>query len=425
MNAKNRLPLHPNLGYYRKRAKELKRALAAGDAAAARKLAQHHPRPPTPAQATLGDAQLVLAREHGFATWAEFKTAVETTEGPPPTPADLLCGAIRVGDPDLVAEMLAAHPGVAATQDGAGRWPLVEACDRGRLEIVRLLLDAGADPVAGNPLAAAAHAGPHKPRPALDVVALLLARGAPNDLATHAMLGHSDEVRRRLAAGADLRGAEAVRALFLAGSNGHVDAVRALLEAGVDPTLPTPDGQHVWQRVWLHTWGANYRAIARLLLDHGVVCSFHEACEVGHVPTVARLLAEDPTRKDAPAPAGRTPIETAVINADAELARVLVTAGAADPKGQGRALVDGPPRRRENLAGTVFRNCTFDRANFHDSSLADTVFADIDLSGAHFHNVNLSNVRIESAFIRNLTIWGIDVVPLLEAEQRRRAGGKS
>jgi hypothetical protein len=37
-------------------------------------------------------------------------------------------------------------------------------------------------------------------------------------------------------------------------------------------------------------------------------------------------------------------------------------------------------------------------------------------------NVNLPNVTIDGAYLRGLRIWGIEVEPLLIAEQQRRAG---
>lgn len=64
-----------NLEQQRKRAKELHRGLIAGDAAAARRVAAHHPKGAQlpPPMARLADAQLVLARENGFASWPRLK----------------------------------------------------------------------------------------------------------------------------------------------------------------------------------------------------------------------------------------------------------------------------------------------------------------------------------------------------------------
>jgi hypothetical protein len=407
-----RLPLHPNLGFYRKSAKELKRALAASEPAALARLAKSHPRPPS--EVTLKDAQLVIARELGFGTWAELKTAVEEAARTPAlSPADQVLAAVKARDEAGLRALLASHPGVPLGP------PLVEACDRGALPIVTALLDAGADAREPEALFSAAHPGPHKSRPALDVIEVLIARGAPDDFLTHAALGKVDDLRRELP-GVEInaRGRGGNSALGLAAGNGHVEAVKLLLEAGAEPT------QHLLEHVFLHAWGAPYREIARLFLDRGLTCSFTEACMVIHLPTVRRLLAADPELKDRPDEDGVVPIMDAVLHAEGDLARVLLEAGAADPTGQGRALVEGEPQRGQRFERTVFRNCTFDRANFHDCSLENVIFSDVDLSGARFRMINLSNVHIDSAWINGLTIYGIEVAPLLAAEQRRRAAEK-
>ncbi|HEY4159215.1 MAG TPA: hypothetical protein VGM29_14000, partial [Polyangiaceae bacterium] len=67
-----RQPISPNLGFYRKLAKELKRALAERDSAAAARFAKSHSKfrdrsaaDVFAAKVSLADAQLVIAREHG------------------------------------------------------------------------------------------------------------------------------------------------------------------------------------------------------------------------------------------------------------------------------------------------------------------------------------------------------------------------
>ena len=67
-----------NLEQQRKRAKELHRSLLAGDEAAARRLAEHHPKGPqlAPSKARLADAQIVLARENGFPSWPRLKSHI-------------------------------------------------------------------------------------------------------------------------------------------------------------------------------------------------------------------------------------------------------------------------------------------------------------------------------------------------------------
>ncbi len=65
------LPDRPDLDQLRRQARELHRAAAAGDLDASRRLQAVSPR------ATRRAAQLALAREHGFSSWAQLKAEVE------------------------------------------------------------------------------------------------------------------------------------------------------------------------------------------------------------------------------------------------------------------------------------------------------------------------------------------------------------
>ena len=170
--------------------------------------------------------------------------------------------------------------------------------------------------------------------------------------------------------------------------------------------------------MWPVTWVCRpHRAIARLLLEHGVPCSLHEACALSHLPTVHGILARDPDAKDRPDEKGALPIEIAVLSADLELATALLDAGAADPKGQARALIDGTRQDNRDLSKTLYRNCNLQSASFQ----ANAVFSDINLAGALIENVNLSGARVDKAFIKGMTIYGIEIEPLLVKELERRA----
>jgi ankyrin repeat protein len=69
------LPAAPSLEQLRKQAKDLLRAHRAGDPDAAARVAAHHPEPHEPLKLT--GAQLVVAREHGFASWPRLRAYVE------------------------------------------------------------------------------------------------------------------------------------------------------------------------------------------------------------------------------------------------------------------------------------------------------------------------------------------------------------
>jgi len=69
------LPAHPDLEYYRKQAKHLQHAYETGDAAAQAWVAEV-PGDRAAGRFLLSDAQFVLAQEHGFRTWAEFRADI-------------------------------------------------------------------------------------------------------------------------------------------------------------------------------------------------------------------------------------------------------------------------------------------------------------------------------------------------------------
>ena len=77
------LPDLPDLDQYRKQAKELLRDARAGNPAAEARIRKHHPRlrnfdAEQRPGLTLADAQFVLSREHGYASWPEFARHIET-----------------------------------------------------------------------------------------------------------------------------------------------------------------------------------------------------------------------------------------------------------------------------------------------------------------------------------------------------------
>jgi hypothetical protein len=73
------LPSRPSLEHLKNQAKALLRAARSGDEAALERIAAQLRRTEPP-QWTLANTQFVLAREYGFANWAELKQQVELAE---------------------------------------------------------------------------------------------------------------------------------------------------------------------------------------------------------------------------------------------------------------------------------------------------------------------------------------------------------
>jgi Ankyrin repeats (3 copies) len=85
------LPAHPNLEYYRKQAKHLQHTYEAGDAAARARVADVLG-DRAAGRFLLSDAQFVLAQEHGFRTWAEFRADIQSRSTTDDRPVSRLHG---------------------------------------------------------------------------------------------------------------------------------------------------------------------------------------------------------------------------------------------------------------------------------------------------------------------------------------------
>ena len=79
MTASKLLPARPSLESLRKQAKKLARDIAAGDAAAIARAQAHGPNADLPL--TQRNAQLVIAREYGFAGWQDLTAEVSKRLG--------------------------------------------------------------------------------------------------------------------------------------------------------------------------------------------------------------------------------------------------------------------------------------------------------------------------------------------------------
>jgi hypothetical protein len=126
------LPAHPDLEYYRKQAKHLLRSYEAGDKAA-RDRAAEVLGDRAAERFLLSDAQFVLAQEHGFRTWAEFRADIQSqrTTGDRPvsrlwgtlrsyaSQADGLLTELRRGDPDALQRLRANVPRYADATDAS------------------------------------------------------------------------------------------------------------------------------------------------------------------------------------------------------------------------------------------------------------------------------------------------------------------
>jgi len=198
------LPKNPSLENLRKQSKTLLKAVRASAADAQARVREFHPRADEALKGfALSDAQLVVSRSYGFASWAELKKYLDVVRKHSWLPADpagtdepdvdrftrLAClnylndhvsrrqqarellasnpgiaaeniyVAATVGDAAAVARFLRQKPGLARQRGGPNAWePLLyatysrlnsEAKEHSTLEVARLLLQHRADPNAG------------------------------------------------------------------------------------------------------------------------------------------------------------------------------------------------------------------------------------------------------------------------------------
>jgi hypothetical protein len=166
MDAKE-LPSRASLEQYRKRAKALLKSQSNGDADALQRMRQHHPRfakltelELRSGRILLADAQLVLAREHGFESWPRFAKHVEalSRRSSSTSKFESAVDAVVAGDTAALERMLRETPelirarstrrhrstlllyvGANGVEDYRQRSP------KNAVEIAEVLLKAGAD----------------------------------------------------------------------------------------------------------------------------------------------------------------------------------------------------------------------------------------------------------------------------------------
>jgi hypothetical protein len=83
------------------------------------------------------------------------------------------------------------------------------------------------------------------------------------------------------------------------------------------------------------------------------------------------------------------------------------------------AELPGAQFERVNLSGAVLRNVDLSDAVLRSVDLGQALLHDVNLHGAELRGVELTDVRITGE-IQNVTINGVDVGPLVEAELDRR-----
>src|SRR5262245_39154118 len=246
------LPDKPNLEQQRKLAKALARDYWRAAPEAVARVQALHPKPPRPADFALSDAQLVIARGYGFASWAKLKHKIDALTK---SPLELLVAGVEAGDVTAVRALLKAHPDLVARIN----------------EPLFAFKQTVAQIAAGN----------------LALLDLLLANGADLNIKSSwdkGGFGVLENVAPEQAAPLIARGATVD--VWAAANLGMIDQLRALIDA--EPALVNAKGGDGKRP--LHY--ARTIAIAELLLARGAEI---DALDDDHASTPAQYLVDDRT----------------------------------------------------------------------------------------------------------------------------------
>jgi uncharacterized protein len=323
------LPARPDLDQLRHQAKDLLRAAQRGDSGAVTRIRAASDR------LILSSAQLALAREYGFASWAKLKLEVERRD------------TLNSRDLSRLTRLLAEHPELATAKmehwsDRQRGEPLGYVTmmqfnhDRlglprelpGTGAIAKALIDAGA-PVNGRPgdketplITAASYGDAEVAKVLIDAGADVDAVSAPNSggvpsgtaLDHAAVFGMTDVVDVLVAAGAKIHSLEMaaaagditswplarftlqsrLRALVFAADHQRLDVIDQLVQAGTPVNQPDAE----WGRLPLHTAAGNGRAASvRRLLAHGADPSLRDP-EHHRTPLAECQAADSPGHRE-------------------------------------------------------------------------------------------------------------------------------
>jgi len=146
------LPPNPSINQLKRQARELLAGFTSGNAEAVSRVRVHLRRlkdNPKGKPLALQEAQMVVAREYGYPSWADLARYVESVSGDGARKAAIasLIEAANNGEVDQVVEILDVHPGIINERGGLNtRTALHFAAWRGWEDIVERLLERGADP---------------------------------------------------------------------------------------------------------------------------------------------------------------------------------------------------------------------------------------------------------------------------------------
>jgi ankyrin repeat protein len=289
------LPSRPSIEQLKTQAKELHKALKSGEPAALQRFRQNHPQGSNvetharDASWSLSDAQLVIAREYGSASWPKLRERVAALLVATGDPMDLLRQAFAEDDATLFRQLLDRHSALKARIDEpveVFNSPVITQV-RSR-EMLDVLLDAGANINVRSKWWAGGFGLLDTAEP--DLAHYAIERGARVDVHAAARLGLMEKLRELLSADPQLvhaRGGDGQTPLHFAST---IAVAELLLKHGAD--IDALDVDH-------ESTPAQYRVrdrqeVARFLVQRGCRTDLLLAAALGDAALVRRHLDADP-----------------------------------------------------------------------------------------------------------------------------------
>lgn len=291
------LPPNPNLEFDKKQAKALLKAYRSGDPTAHKRVQDYHPRLQNVAGSSielddfkLSDAQLVVACEYGFSSWAKLKHHIELLRDDLNETFNEFARAVGRGKTDQVRKLLESNPALVERINDpvigfdAPAVVVAAGCNRETLDV---LLDFGADINAKSVWWAGGFGVLHGANQKM--AEYLIDKGAKVDIHAAAEQGLMDVLRELLEADPSLvdeKGPDGKRPLHFARTTKVVDY---LLEKGAD--LNARDVDHCGTAA---QWMVDDRTkLCRYLLEQGAEADIFMACALGDMDLAQSLLDAD------------------------------------------------------------------------------------------------------------------------------------
>ena len=278
------LPVRPSLEHLKNQAKALLRACRENDAEAVARFGSLLPPGAAP---KLAHAQLLVARQYGFASWPKLKA--HALAAPEADPVELAKAAFAADDATSLRRLLARHPELKAMVNEPicpfDSPPINWVRSRAMLDA---LLEAGADIDARSRWWAGGFGILDGADP--ELAAYAIRRGATVTVHAAARLGMVERLRELTSADPALvhaRGGDGQTPLHFAGT---VEVARHLLERGADVDARDVDHESTPAQYMVR----DRQEVARFLVGHGCKTDLLMAAALGDLGLVRGHLDADP-----------------------------------------------------------------------------------------------------------------------------------